>query len=128
MPKLQCPSQSQDFSLQSLVWGGVTLQEPPQELPLPCSAPGVDGEEETQTGLRSSAHLPTPGSAMLSWRGCVAGFSLTAPGAQPLVFVIVSLCGSNNNFIFNRASPQREFAQLMYISALCKDILDSHEF
>lgn len=55
--------------------------------------------------------------------------SLIVPGAQPPVLtVIVSLCGSNDEFISNCASPQRKFAQLMYISGLYKDILDSHEF
>jgi len=48
-------------------------------------------------------------SAMLGYReGRIQ--RLTVPAAQPPVFVIIPLCGSNNNFIFNCGSPQREFA------------------
>lgn len=86
-----------------------------------CSTPGEEGHEETETGLRSWAHQP------VSEQGRIQ--SLTVPGARPPVLtVIISLCGSNNKFISHCASPWREFAQLMYISGLYKDILDSHEF
>lgn len=50
------------------------------------------------------------------------------PSAQPPASVTIPLHGSNTNFIFNCSSPQREFAQLMYISGLYEDILDSPEF
>ena len=96
-------------------WSGVgaTLHEVLHELLLPCvmlySTPGVAGHEETQTGLQSWARPPMSKSAMLGYReGRIQ--RLTVPAAQPPVFVIIPLCGSNNNFIFNCGSPQREFA------------------
>lgn len=106
-----------------LGWG-LHCMDPTQAAPsLLCSAPGVHTNRTQKSS--TSAHTWISNAQM---EGCMAGFSLTAPGAQPLVFVIISLCGSNNSFIFSCASPQRELARLMYISGLCKDILDSHEF
>lgn len=111
-----------------LGWG-LHFMNPHTGCPFPsllCSGCGGRwGDTNRAQKSSTSAHTRISNAQM---EGCMAGFSLTAPGAQPLVFVIVSLGGSNNSFIFNCASPQREFAQLMYISGLCKDILDSREF
>lgn len=66
--------------------GWAYISGTPHELPLPCSALL---QVWSQTGLRGWAHLPTPGSAVLSWR---AAWQDSA--SQHLVLSLLSLSSS----------------------------------